>query len=344
MVVKQVFDHSLRESGKRFINSLKASNRYSEGYLTSLETSVAMAALYAEGQGWPGVREISADHMEDYFAYLQGRTRWFGERTYAEPKKLSKGHINAQYRRLHRFFNWLVERGYADENPLVHIEPPSLDEKTVPVVTEDQVRDLLTLADPALAKTPAHRFRLVRDRALLYTLWDTPGRLAEIARLRLDDVDLTNGTLLVMGKGRRERRMPIGDTARSVVWDYLQEREALMPRTSLLWVSEQGEALLPNGISQVLKRLGKRAGIADLRPHRFRHSYTVNALRAGMPEQVLKIVGGWRKIPETYFRTLGEEDAKQFHRQVSPGDRLGRAASVGRARQRPGGGQPRGRL
>ena len=324
MVVKQVFDHSLRESGKRFISSLKASNRYSEAYLASLETSVAMAALYAEQQQWPDVKEITTEHLEEYLAYLQDRTRWFGVRTYAEPKKLSKGPI--------------------DENPMHPIKPPGLDEKTVPVVTEDQVRDLLTLADPALARTPAHRFRLVRDRALLYTLWDTPGRLAEIARLRLDDVDLTNGTLLVMGKGRKERRMPIGDAARSVVWDYLQEREALMPRTSLLWVSEQGEALLPNGISQVLKRLGKRAGIADLRPHRFRHSYAVNALRAGMPEQVLKIVGGWRKIPETYFRTLGEEDAKQFHRQVSPGDRLGRAASVGRARQRPGGGQPRSRL
>ena len=343
MVVKQVFDHSLRAYGKRFISSLKASNRYSEAYLTSLETSVAMAALYAEQQS-PDVQEITTEHLEDYFAYLQGRTRWFGERTYAEPKKLSKGHINAQYRRLNRFFNWLVERGPLVENPMLSISPPRLEEKTVPVITEDQMRDLLTLTDPSLARTPAHRFRLVRDRALLYAFWDTPGRLAEIAKLRIDDVDLADGTLLVMGKGRKERRMPIGDAARSVVWDYLQEREALMPRTSLLWVSEQGEALLPNGISQVLKRLGKRAGIADLRPHRFRHSYAVNALRAGMPEQVLKIVGGWRKIPETYFRTLGEEDAKQFHRQVSPGDRLGRAASVGRDRQRPGGGQPRGRL
>ena len=183
MVVKQVFDYSLRESGKRFINSLKASNRYSEGYLTSLETSVAMVALYAEGQGWPGVREISADHMEDYFAYLQGRTRWFGERTYAEPKKLSKGHINAQYRRLHRFFNWLVERGPLVENPMLSISPPRIEAKTVPVITEDQMRDLLTLTDPSLARTPAHRFRLVRDRALLYTFWDTPGRLAEIAKV-----------------------------------------------------------------------------------------------------------------------------------------------------------------
>ena len=149
--------------------------------------------------------------------------------------------------------------------------------------------------------------------------------------MRLDDVDLTNGTLLVMGKGRKERRMPIGDAARSIVWDYLQEREALMPRTKALWVSEQGEAMLPNGICQILKRLAGRAGIDDMHPHRFRHSYAINALRAGMPEQVLKIVGGWRKIPETYFRTLGEEDAREFHRQVSPGDRLGKAPSARRA-------------
>ena len=264
------------------------------------------------------------------YAQARDRVRWFGERTYAEPRKLSKGHINAQYRRLNRFFNWLVERKHIEDNPLDDIEAPSLEEKTVPIVTEDQMRDLLTLADPALARTPAHRFRLVRDRAVLYPFWDTPGRLSEIAKLRLEDTDLTNGTLLVMGKGRKERKMPIGDTARSAIWDYLQEREALMPRTTAPWVSEQGEALLPNGICQLLRRLAKRANIEGMHPHRFRHSYAINTLRAGMPEQVLKIVGGWRKIPETYFKTLGEEDAIEFHRQVSPGDRLGRTASVGR--------------
>ena len=341
MVVKQVFDHSLRAYGKRFLSSLKASNRYSEGYLASLETTVGMAAHYAEEQGWPDVQDITTEHLEEYLAYLQDRVRWFGERTYAEPRKLSKGHINAQYRRLNRFFNWLVERRHIDENPLSDIESPSLEEKTVPVITEDQMRDLLTLADPALARTPAHRFRLVRDRAILYSFWDTPGRLSEIAKLRLENTDLTNGTLLVLGKGRKERKMPIGDTARSVMWDYLQERETLKPRTKALWVSEQGEALLPGGICQILKRLAKRAGIEDMHPHRFRHSYAINALRAGMPEQVLKIVGGWRKIPETYFKTLGEEDASEFHRQVSPGDRLGKAASSRKARQQ---GRQRGRL
>ena len=148
MSLKQVFDHSLRAYGKRFLSSLKASNRYSEGYLGNLETTIAMAALYSEEQGWPDVQDIITEHIEDYLAYLQGRIRWFGERTYAEPRKLSKGHINAQYRCLSRFFNWLVERKHIDENPLDDIEPPSLDEKTVPTVSEGQMRDLLTLADP----------------------------------------------------------------------------------------------------------------------------------------------------------------------------------------------------
>ena len=344
MVVKQLYDLSLRESGKRFIASLKASNRYSKGYLASLETTVAMAALYAEEQGWPSVHNVTVVHMEDYLAYLQDRTRWFGERENVSPKKLSKGHINAQYRRLHRFFNWLVERGYAENNPLHLIKPPSLDEKTVPVVTEGQIRDLLTLTDPALARTAAHRFRLVRNRALLYMLWDTPGRLTEISTPSLEDVDMEAGAVRVMGKGRRERWMPLGDAARMVLWDYIQERELLLPQSRALWVSERGDALLPNGIFQVLKRLGKRAGISNLHTHRFRHSYAINALRAGMPERVLEIVGGWKKIPPTYFRTLGAEDAMEFHRQVSPGDRLGKPPSARRTRQQPGSVPTRGRL
>ena len=117
MSVKQVFDHSLRAYGKRFIISLKVSNRYSDGYLASLESTVAMAALYAEERGWPDVQEVSAEQIEEYLAYLQERTRWFGERTYAEPKKLSTGHINAQYRRLNRFFNWLVNVGLSTKIP-----------------------------------------------------------------------------------------------------------------------------------------------------------------------------------------------------------------------------------
>ena len=89
MVVNQHFDQSLRANGKRFLISLKASNRYSEGYLASLATTLVMAASYAEEQGWPDVQEITTEHIEDYLPYLQDQERWFRERTYSVPKKLS---------------------------------------------------------------------------------------------------------------------------------------------------------------------------------------------------------------------------------------------------------------
>ena len=154
-----------------------------------------------------------------------------------------------------------MERGPIDEIPMSSISTPKLEEKTVPSITEDQLRGLLTLADLALTKTPAYRFRFIRDRAVLYAFWDAPGRLSEIAELRLKNTDLVNGTLLVTDKGSEERKMPIGDAARSMIHDYLQEVEALMPRAKALWVSEQGEALLPNVICQLLSRLAWRANI-----------------------------------------------------------------------------------
>ncbi len=75
-------------------------------------------------------------------------------------------------------------------------------------------------------------------------------------------------------------------------------------------------------LRRMLHRLGDRAGVPNLHPHRFRHSYAINALRAKMPERILMLNAGWKKIPETYFRTLGADDVAQFHREMSPADRL----------------------
>ena len=172
-----------------------------------------------------------------------------------------------------------------------------MDEKTVPVVTEDQMLDLLTLAAPALARTSAHHFRLVRDQAVLYMLWHTPGRFNEIFKICLEDLDKEAGAVLVMGEGRRERWLPIGGATKSVLVYCPLERERLLPNTNALWVSEQGEAILPSRIFPILKRLGNRAGIPKRHTHRFRHSYAGNALRAGIPERVLQIRGGWKRIP-----------------------------------------------
>ena len=348
MVVRQLSVLYLREVGKGFLISLRASNRYSQGYLSALESAIALASMFAEEQGWPPVRDITTAHIEEYLTYLQLRPRWFGDQGKKKPRPVSQSYIETQYRRLNRFFVWLAERGHIEDNPLRLIAHPHVDERTVPIVAEYEMEGLLALLDPAEAKTSPHRFRLVRNRAVVYLLCDSPGRRNELATIQVDGVDLDSGAIRVMGKGRRERWMPIGDTASTVLWEYMQERADLKPDTHELWVSTRGFEMTPTWLYRMLRRLGDRAGIPNLHTHRFRHSYAVNALRGGMPERVLQIVGGWKKIPETYFKTLGEEDAIRFHREISPGDRLGQGQGSGPAKPRPGRqrsqGKPRGKL
>lgn len=333
---------SVRDAARGFLISLKASNRYSYRYLESLEFSIALLAAYAEGQVWPAVADLTTGHLEEYLTYLQTRPRWFGERD-QQRKPPSQSHIETQYRRIKRFFNWLVERGHVDRNPLNLVPHPHIDERTIPTVSEQQALDLLRLVDPKNSRTPAERFRMTRNQAVLYLLLDTPARRNEIINLTLDTVDMDLGSILVMGKGRKERWMPLGNVAQESLWEYLRERAVVANRDeTALWLSEHGLAMQPNWLYLMLKRLGERGGIPNLHTHRFRHTYAVNALRSGMPERVLMLAGGWKRIPETYFRTLGAEDVARVHREISPGDRLGRAQTAQNRQRKQG--NARGKL
>ena len=102
--------------------------------------------------------------------YLQVRPRWFGERDTVTSKPPGQSYIETQYRRLKRFFNWLVSRNHVDRNPFDLIPHPHVDEKIVPTVAEDQMAGLLRLLDPSLAKTKGDRFRILRNRAALFPI------------------------------------------------------------------------------------------------------------------------------------------------------------------------------
>ena len=133
----------------------------------------------------------------------------------------------------------------------------------------------------------------------------------------------------------------MGATATAALWEYLAVRRKIRTETDALWLSGQGGAMGATVLYRTVKRRDEKADIPDLHTHRFRHSYAVNALRAGMSEPMLRLVGGWKKIPPTYLRTLDMEDAARIHREISPADRLGEALEGRQDRRR---GQARGRL
>ena len=193
MSVKKVSDLSpqegitLRDAGLQFINSYRGS-LYQESYVTSLEETISYLALYAEEQGWPAVRHITTEHLEEYFVYSRTRPKYYGERSHAYgDQTLSSSYLNRNYRQLHCFWGWLVKRGFAAENALAGMNPPRVEENIVPTVTDEQIAVLLALVNPQLARTRLDVFRLRRNRALLLLFVDTPGRLQEIAAMKLDD-------------------------------------------------------------------------------------------------------------------------------------------------------------
>jgi site-specific recombinase XerC len=110
----------------------------------------------------------------------------------------SGGHANNQYRALQQLFKWLAEEEEISVNPMARLRPPKVEEKLVPVLTDEQIRALLRTC-------PGKDLVDRRDQAILRIFLSTGIRLAEMAGLRLDDVDLDARTAIVTGKGRRER-------------------------------------------------------------------------------------------------------------------------------------------
>jgi site-specific recombinase XerD len=222
------------------------------------------------------------------------------------------------YRGVKSFFDWLVEDGEINSSPMARMKPPHIPESAPSMLTDDQLRKLLKTCE-------GNAFDQRRDMALLRLLIDSGLRLSEATYLGLDDVDLDNRVVRVLGKGSRVRVVPFGRKTAAALDRYLRER-ARHPHhlESAFWLGRMG-LLHRGGVDQIVRRRAEQAGLDGTHAHLFRHGFAHTMKSSGMSTEDLMAIGGWRsyEMVARYGASAAAERAREaYQRRPSPGDRL----------------------
>lgn len=291
--------------GNEWRRSLEADNKAPK----TIETYLYAVRRLGE---WADVQEdptepttIATRDIREYIAQLIERS--------------SAGNAKNHYRSLCTFFRWLVDEEERDSSPMDRTRTPHVPDKSIPIVTLDQMGALL---DTCKGKGFVDR----RDTAILRVLWDTGGRRAEVSYLQLDDVDMDTEAILVHGKGRRDRVIPFGAKTAQALSRYMRLR-GRHPQSAIpaLWLGSTGQGALTHaGIKAILIRRGKEAGVGHIHPHMFRHSLAHYWQAEQGNENDLMRIMGWRsrEMLSRYGASAADERAHATARALRLGDRV----------------------
>lgn len=213
---------------------------------------------------------------------------------------------------LRRFYRWQLGRGRIVADPTLKLANPARPSRLPKVMSEKQVDSLLTAPD---LDTPLG----LRDRAMLETIYATGLRVSELVNLKLHEIGFNEGILRALGKGSKERLVPLGEQAIDWLKRYLDEArpEILKGQPSdALFVTARGGAMTRQAFWQLIKRYAIRAGIAPekLSPHVLRHAFATHLLNHGADLRVVQLLLGHADISTTQIYThVARERLKSLH-------------------------------
>jgi len=217
---------------------------------------------------------------------------------------------------LRRFFRYLMQEKFISENPMVQVSSPKQAHPLPQVLTETEVNSLLDAPDTSTKYG-------CRDRAILETMYATGLRVSELVHLKLDDLHLEMGLIQTLGKGNKERIIPIGDVAIDWLNRYLRDSrpQLLKNRQSpYVFLNAHGSGLSRQSIWKKIKQYVALVGIKkDVTPHTLRHSFATHILENGADLRVLQELLGHSDISTTQIYThISKKRMTEVYRKYHP--------------------------
>lgn len=262
-------------------------------------------AAYLEDLSRRGLRleEINRDDVLEHLAFLARRGL----------SSRSRARHLAALRGFHRF---LTDEGHLPMDPTADLDTPRPTRKLPSFLSLSEVEALLVAPDE-------RKLAGVRDRAMLELLYATGLRVSELIGLRVGDVNLVDGYLLTVGKGRKERVIPVGREALDRLRAYLDGPRAELLRgreTRALFVTPRGRGFSRMGFWKLLRRHAARAGIhRPISPHQLRHSFATHLLERGADLRAVQAMLGHADLATTQIYThVDQSRLKETHRKFHP--------------------------
>lgn len=284
-----------------FVDAIWAEYGLAERTLSAYRSDLQLFARWLAGK--PSLAQAERQDLLAYLAYCNAP----GSSARTAARKLSS---------LRRYYRHLVRERRRNDDPTALIEMPRLGRSLPKTLSETDV--------VALLKAPLTDNELgLRDRAMLELMYATGLRVSELVGLEVHQVNLRQGVVLVLGKGGRERLVPVGETAQDWLVRYLrQSRGALLgaARSDALFVTRRGNSMTRQNFWHMVRRYARRAGIrTDLSPHGLRHAFATHLLNHGADLRVVQMLLGHADLSTTQIYThVAQARLQSLHAQHHP--------------------------
>jgi integrase/recombinase XerC len=263
---------------------------------------LAEFSAYAGGREW---KEIDHVVIRGFLSHLY-------------EKGLSKTSVARSLAAVRSLYRRLAQEGVVEQNPAKLVATPKLPKKLPRVPTIEEMNSVLDGQMPETAAFPE------RDRLMLELLYGCGIRNSELTGINLDDIRLSMEAILIRGKGKKERYVPFGETARNALASYLPARKTVLEETRrstpALLINRRGGRLTTRSVGRIIKKIAVAKGLSpDVHPHTLRHAFGTHMLEEGADLRAIQELLGHERLATTQrYTQLSMKHVLQVYDQTHP--------------------------